>query len=280
VGSPRREPRSSSARDPQLARLAASLGARQLAGARIALVLGSGLGELADRLGATRRVPFSELDGMPASSVQGHAGSFAAGSLGGVDWIAAQGRAHLYEGRSALEVTRAVRALAAVGAQVLVLTNAAGGLRPEWKSGTLMRVVDHLNLQGATPLASGEAGYGAPYDAELGEQLELAAGEAEIALERGVYAGLRGPSYETPAEIEMLRAQGVDAVGMSTVLEALAGRAAGMRVAALALIANPAAGLACEPLSHEAVVAAGRAASERLAALLRCALPRLSALCA
>jgi purine-nucleoside phosphorylase len=265
--------------DPALAQLADSLRRRRLAGARVALVLGSGLGGLVERLGCERQVPFTELEGMPASAVPGHAGAFAIGRLGNVEWIAQQGRSHLYEGRSALEITRAVRAFAALGVRVLLLTNAAGGLRREWASGSLMRVTDHLNLQGATPLADAERGYGTPYDEELGAELDAAARSSGVALERGVYAGLRGPSYETPAEIAMLRAAGADAVGMSTVLEALAGRAAGLRVAAISLIANPAAGLTDEPLAHEAVVAAGRAAEDQLAALLRAALPRLSALC-
>jgi purine-nucleoside phosphorylase len=266
--------------DPALARLADALRRQGLAEARVALVLGSGLGGLAERLGSERQVPFAELDGLPASSIPGHAGAIASGRLGSARWIAQQGRSHLYEGRSALELTRSVRAFAAVGVRVLVLTNAAGGLRPEWASGALMRVTDHLNLQGVTPLAATEGGYGMPYDEGVGAELDAAARSAGIPLERGLYAGLRGPSYETPAEIAMLRAVGVDAVGMSTVLEALAGRAAGMRVAALSLIANPAAGLTSERLAHDAVVAAGRAAEERLGVLLREALPRLAALCA
>jgi len=264
--------------DPAVARLADALRRQGIEGTRVALVLGSGLSGLAERLGSQRQVPFAELDGMPASAVPGHAGAFAIGRLGIVAWIAQQGRSHLYEECSAREVTRAVRALAAVGVRVLVLTNAAGGLRTEWTSGALMRITDHLNLQGATPLAGAERGYGSPYDEELGAELDAAARATGVVLESGTYAGLPGPSYETPAEIAMLRATGVDAVGMSTVLEALAGRAAGMRVAAISVIANPAAGLASEPLAHEAVVAAGRAAEERLATLLRDALPRLSAL--
>jgi purine-nucleoside phosphorylase len=267
------------ASDPQLAALVASLRAQRLVGPRIALVLGSGLGALADELDGARRVPFEELDGMPQSSVPGHAGALVSGSLGGVDVLVQQGRCHLYEGLDARDVTRAARAYAAVGVRVLVLTNAAGGLRPEWKPGTLMRVTDHINLQGAAPLASAERGYGTPYDGELGAELEHAAREAGGTLERGVYAALRGPSYETPAEIAMLRALGVDAVGMSTVLEALVGHATGMRVAALSLIANPAAGLASDVLEHEAVLAAGCAASERMVELLRRALPRLASLC-
>jgi purine-nucleoside phosphorylase len=190
-----------------------------------------------------------------------------------------QGRVHLYEGRGALEVTRAVRAFAAVGVRALVLTNAAGGLREEWAPGTLMRITDHLNLQGETPLGDGEQGHGTPYDEAFGEELDAAARAAGVVLERGLYAGLRGPSYETPAEIAMLGGLGADAVGMSTVLEALAAHAAGMRVAAVSLVTNPAAGLARGPLAHEEVVAAGAAAAGRFGSLLEAAVPRLAAAC-
>lgn len=268
-----------SAPDPALEALVEALAVHRLTGARVALVLGSGLGALVEALDGARRVSFEDLDGMPQSSVPGHAGALVAGSLGGVEVLVQQGRCHLYEGRGAADVTRAVRACAAVGARILVLTNAAGGLRPEWTSGTLMRVTDHINLQSASVLRSAERGYGTPYDEELGLELERAGRAAGVPLERGVYAALRGPSYETPAEIRMLRALGVDAVGMSTVLEALAAHAAGMRVAAVSLIANPAAGLAGDVLEHAGVLAAGRAASERLCTLLRRALPRLASLC-
>jgi purine-nucleoside phosphorylase len=142
-----------------------------------------------------------------------------------------------------------------------------------------MRIDDHLNLQGVTPLGEGERGYGTPYDAALGQELSRAAEAAGVALERGVYAGLPGPSYETPAEIAMLRGLGADAVGMSTVQEALAGYAAGMRVVGVSLVTNPAAGLAHGPLSHAEVVAAGAAAAERFGALLTAAVPRVAAAC-
>jgi purine-nucleoside phosphorylase len=263
--------------DPGLERLVASLDARGLAGARVALVLGSGLGAFAERLEEPRRIPYAELEGLPASAVSGHAGALVAGRVGAVPVLVQQGRVHLSEGRSAREVTRAVRAFAALGVERLVLTNAAGGLRPEWPSGTLMRLTDHLNLQGETPLVTGEGGYGSPYDEALGSALDEAAVEAGVALERGVYAGLPGPSYETPAEIRLLRTLGADAVGMSTVLEALAGHAAGLRVVAISLITNPAAGLSRGPLSHAEVVAAGAAAGERFGALLAAAVPRLAA---
>jgi len=263
--------------DPVLERLVASLRAHDLEGARVALVLGSGLGAIAQRLAEARQVAFDRLDGMPASGVAGHAGAFVAGRVAEVRVLVQQGRVHLYEGRGALEVTRSVRAFASLGVKALVLTNAAGGLRAEWTPGTLMRITDHLNMQGETPLTSGEGGCGTPYDDALGAALDEAARDAGLALERGVYAAVRGPSYETPSEIGMLRGLGADAVGMSTVLEALAAHAAGLRVAAVSLVTNPAAGLATGRLSHAQVVAAGAAAAQRIGALLAAALPRLAA---
>jgi purine-nucleoside phosphorylase len=256
--------------------LAAELLERGARGARTLVVAGSGLGAVAEALAEPRRVSFEELEHMPASGVAGHAGAFVFGKLAGVPIVVQQGRVHLYEGRSAGEVTRSVRALASLGVRVLVLTNAAGGLRREWAPGTWMRITDHLNLQGATPLRAGEGGHGTPYSSELGLILDTAAREAGIALERGVYAGLPGPSYETPAEVALLARLGADAVGMSTVQEVLAGAAAGMDVVALSMISNPAAGLAGGPLAHADVVAAGVAAAPRLVSLLEAALPRWS----
>jgi len=256
--------------------LAAALRERGLGGARVAVVAGSGLGALAERVEGGERVPFAELTGMPRSSVAGHAGAFLRGRLGGVEVLLQLGRSHLYEGHAAADVTRSVRAFAALGVRGLVLTNAAGSLRAEWGPGTLMRVTDHINLQRTTPLARGEGGYGTPYDATWGEVLDAAARAAGIACERGVYAAVRGPRYETPAEIALLARLGASAVGMSTALEALAAHAAGLRVAAISTLTNHAAGLSPEPLSHDEVLRAGRHAAPRLANWLEAALPRLS----
>jgi purine-nucleoside phosphorylase len=173
-----------------------------------------------------------------------------------------------------------VRAYARLGVRAVVLTNAAGSLRPEWPPGTLMRIVDHVDLQGRTPLGRAEAGAGSPYDAALGEGLERGAKEAGVRLVQGVYAAMLGPSYETPAEIRMLQKIGAGAVGMSTAAEALAAHAEGARVAAVSLITNLAAGLGSEPLTHEEVVAAGRAAAERFSALLEAATPHAARLAA
>ena len=258
-------------------RLAAELEARGLGGAEIAFVLGSGLGALAELLSEPVSVAFAELDLLPQARVQGHAGRIVAGTLGGVRVLVQQGRVHLYEGRSPGEVARCVRAFAALGCRALVLTNAAGGLREAWSPGALMRIEDHVNLQGRAVLEPGEVGRGSPYDRALGLALEAGARDADVALVAGVYAGLLGPSYETPAEVRMLRWLGADAVGMSTVAEAAAGAAAGLRVAGLSLITNPAAGITERKLAHAEVVQAGREASGRLARLLAAAVPHMAA---
>ena len=213
---------------------------------------------------------------MPRSRVPGHAGKLVLGEVGGVRVIVQQGRVHLYEGWRASEVARAVRAFAAIGVGAVVLTNAAGGLHREWSAGTLMRVDDHINLQGATPLGATETAHGTPYDPELARALDRAAERVDCELRSGVYAGLRGPSYETPAEIRMLAWMGADAVGMSTVMEALGARASGARVAAVSCITNAAAGIGDEPLSHEDVLRAGRDASERFVRLLEAAVPEIA----
>jgi purine-nucleoside phosphorylase len=257
--------------------LAASLRKHGVERVELALVLGSGLGAFAERIERARAIPYAEIDAMPVSGVAGHAGKLVVGEIAGVRVLAQQGRVHLYEGWSAHEVTRAVRAIASLGCRAFVLTNAAGGLRAEWKPGTLMAIRDHLNLQGRTPLAHDEVAYACPYDDALRAALHATANELGLALEEGVYAGLLGPSYETPAEIRMLRAFGADAVGMSTVAEVLAARASGARVAGISLITNQAAGITGERLSHAEVIAAGKEAAGRFSALLERAVLRLAA---
>ena len=234
----------------------------------VAIVLGSGLGAVAEALEEPRVIPFAELDGMPLSRVPGHEGRLVLGRLADRPVLVQQGRVHLYEGWSAFDVTAAVRAFAGIGIRDLILTNAAGGLHREWEPGTLMRIRDHINLQEATPLVPEEAGWGLPYDPEVAAAIDLAAEKEEIAIQAGVYVAFTGPAYETPAEIRMARKLGADAVGMSTVLEVLAGRAAGLRVGAISCITNHAAGIQAHPLSHEEVVAAGAKASKRFVRLL------------
>ncbi len=258
-------------------RLADSLREHGVGEAYVALVLGSGLGDFVDRVRGATTIPYDAIEGMPRSAVPGHAGKLVVGDVGGVRVVVQQGRVHLYEGWSAHEVTRAVRAFGSVGVRGLVLTNAAGGMRREWAPPTLMRITDHVNLQGRTPLLPGERVSGAAYDAELGAALDEAARASGVTLERGVYVGVLGPSYETPAEVRYLREFGADAVGMSTVCEAQAARAAGMRVAAISCITNFAAGLSPGPLNHAEVVDVGRQAARAFCDLLETAVPLLAA---
>jgi purine-nucleoside phosphorylase len=242
----------------------------------VGVVLGSGMGALAERIESRVVIPYEEIPEFPATSVPGHDGKLVVGMLSGVPVAVLQGRVHLYEGASAQEVTFGVRLLGWFGVRSLLLTCAAGALNPALAPGQLVRISDHLNLTGANPLTGPNddrlgirfPDMGAPYDARLGELLDACAARLGPALPSGVYAGLAGPSYETPAEIRMLRTLGADLVGMSTVLEVIAARHAGMRVAALALVTNLAAGLAPAPIDHGEVLAAGAGAQERLGRFL------------
>lgn len=250
---------------------------------RAVLVLGSGLGALADTVEDPVRIPYAEIPGFPRSTVEGHAGELVVGVLNGVEVAVMAGRFHLYEGWDAAAVAIPIRTLAALGADLLLLTNAAGGLRPGMQPGDLMLIADHINLMGRNPLIGpaqpGEDRFpdmSAPYDRELRRILRDCATVEDISVEEGVYAGVLGPSYETPAEIRMLARLGADAVGMSTVPEVIAARAAGLRVSAISCITNLAAGIGAEPLSHEEVLAAGAASRDRLARLVHAAVPRLA----
>ena len=235
---------------------------------QVALVLGSGLGTFTDRLDVALRIPFPAL-GLPQSTVSGHAGELVLGSLGPARLAVFSGRVHLYEGCEPSEVVAGVRFAAAHGIGRLVLTNAAGTLHPDHPPGDWMMVTDHLNLTGRSPLTGSPAfiDLSDVYCRAWRERFSAAAAAAGTMLHTGIYAGLCGPQYETPAEIRMLRTMGADAVGMSTVLEAIAARAAGMQVAAFSCLTNWAAGLA-GPLSHGEVIATGRAAADGFADLL------------
>lgn len=261
-----------------VAQVAAALEGHGFGEARVALVLGSGLGAFADRLASPRVLPYGEIDGMPRSAVPGHAGRFVFGECGGVPVVAQQGRVHLYEGWTPREVTRAVRALVSVGVETVVLTNAAGGVRPEWEPGTLMQLSDHLNLTGAVaPLPDGSGPRaGSPYAQEVNAALRAGADGAGVELQSGVYAGNLGPNYETPAEVRMARWMGADAVGMSTVLEAEAACALGAKVGAISCITNQAAGISGEALSHDEVIETGKAAAARFERLLAASVPLLA----
>lgn len=248
--------------------LTRELSEREVGRARIAFVLGSGLGAFADRIENPQVIPYSEIDSMPQSTVPGHAGELVVGELDGVPIVVQKGRVHLYEGHSVRKVTRCVRALAALGIPKIVLTNAAGGIEPAWKVPALMRLTDHVNLQGVGALHRSEARTATVYDAELAASLEAAAKSSGVELHEGVYMAIPGPTYETAAEIRMMRWAGASAVGMSTVQEAMTAKACGMRVAAISTITNPAAGISPTPLNHEEVVEAGKLVSERFCELL------------
>lgn len=228
---------------------------------RVGLVLGSGLGALGDTLGELVRVPYASIPHHPTSTVAGHAGNLCLGELGGVRVACMQGRVHAYEGHPLSRVVFGVRLLAELGCGVVLLSNAAGGIAERLQAGSLMRIEDHLNLMGDNPLRGPSArgprfpDLSQAYDRELGQLCELSARDAGVTLERGVYAGLLGPSYETPAEIRMLKTLGADAVGMSTVPEVIALRQMGVRVGAVSCITNLAAGRSPEPLSHAEVEA-------------------------
>ncbi|MBW8484726.1 purine-nucleoside phosphorylase [Actinomadura parmotrematis] len=240
----------------------------------VALVMGSGWVPAADALGeAAAEMPVTDLPGFAPPAVEGHAGRIRALEAGGRRVLVFLGRTHLYEGLGVDPVVHNVRTAAAAGVRAVVLTNAAGGLRPEHQRvGDPVLITDHLNLTGANPLT------GATF-LDLSEaysaRLRALAREADPTLAEGVYAALRGPTYETPAEIRMLRTLGADLVGMSTVLETVAARAAGAEVLALSLVTNVAAGLSDQHLDHEEVLAAGNAAASRMGALLASVLPKI-----
>lgn len=240
------------------------------------IVLGSGLGGLAEEIEAEAVVPYRTIPHFPVPTAEGHAGELVLGRLEGRPVAARRGRAHLYEGYTAREVVFPVRLLAALGTSALILSNAAGALNPAFRRGDLMLLTDHINFTGTNPLVGPNDDRLGPrfpdmsqvYDASLRRLAEAAARADRTPLRAGVYAGVVGPSYETPAEIRMLRAFGADAVGMSTVLEAIAARHAGMRVLGVAAITNTAAG-GEGALSHQDVLAAAAAVGPRFVSLVR-----------
>jgi purine-nucleoside phosphorylase len=249
------------------------------------LVLGSGLGGLADELEDAVRIPFGDIPGFPrrTQELAGHAGQLVAGRLEGVEVAAMQGRFHLYEGWQPSDVALPVRALAALGAETMVLTNAAGGIRPGFRPGDLMLIADHINLMFRNPLIGqtfpGETRFpdmSDPYDPGFRRAAEGVARELGIPVVEGVYAAVLGPSYETPAEIRMLARMGADAIGMSTIPEVLVARAIGVKCLGISCITNLAAGLGGERLSHDEVMLEGARVRDRLAALVRGVLPRIA----
>ena len=239
-------------------------------GAQLAIVLGSGLSSLVENPSLTRVIPYQEITDLPRSSVKGHAGRFVLGGIGQTRVIFAQGRVHLYEGFSAKEITAGIRFLARAGIQRLILTNAAGAVNPEFAPGSWMMLTDHLNLTGKSPLAGGTdfVDLTETYSAAWRQDFATAAQAQKLTLHEGVYAGMRGPQYETPAEIRMLRVLGADAVGMSTICEAIQARALGMEVAGFSCLTNWAAGLNQHPLSHSEVLTTGNSSASSFRKLL------------
>lgn len=251
-----------------------SLSLIQAARPDTAIILGSGLGSVAEAFGIEAEVAFANVPGLSASTVPGHAGRFVLCRVSGKPVLIAQGRRHLYEGLSAHEVTAGIRCMHELGVRRVVLTNAAGAIKETMQVGELMLITDHLNLQGTTPLLGGPHFHDMSevYSKTWRERFLEAAAQLKMPLHDGVYAALLGPQYETPAEIRMLRTLGADAVGMSTVLEAIQARALGMEVAGISMLTNWSAGLKPQTLHHAEVVAVGRESAVQLAALLRAAL--------
>lgn len=244
---------------------------------KVALVLGSGLSSLADAFTDAQSLPYSAIEGMPETTVVGHKGQLTWGRLEGVPVMAMQGRFHSYEGYPLESVVFGVRLMLRLGAQVLIVSNAAGGLDAALPPGSLMAIEDHLNLSGRNCLVGpNESELGPrfpdmsePYDRDLIALAQQVASRSGYALATGVYAGVLGPSYETPAEVRMLRQLGARAVGMSTVQEVIAAKHMGKRVLGLSCITNLASGLSAEKLSHADVERTAMAATERLASLVR-----------
>jgi purine-nucleoside phosphorylase len=252
---------------------------------RVGVVLGSGLGGLADEVESRVEIPYAEIPGWPVSTAVGHAGTLVLGALDGAPIALMRGRAHLYEGIGADRVVFGVRVLAGLGIRTLVVTNAAGGINPDYAPGQLVLISDHVNLQGTSALVGPNDDAVGPrfpdmsdaYDPELRATAHEAAARLGIDLGDGVYAAWLGPQFETPAEIRFMRAVGGDLAGMSTVQEVIAARHLGIRCLGISVVTNMAAGVLPEKIDHEAVLEVGARAAGSLTALLRELIPTLSA---
>jgi purine-nucleoside phosphorylase len=247
-----------------------------------AIVLGSGLGRLADEIDAVATIPFRDVPGFPGATVAGHAGALIAGTLAGKFVVALAGRFHMYEGHDVRLAAFPARVVHALGAPTLIVSNAAGGVNRLWQPGDLMLIRDHINLMFRNPLVGAvEQGdlrfpdMSEPYDATLAEVTRAVAREQGITLREGVYAGQLGPAYETAAEVRMLALLGADAVGMSTVPEVIVARAIGMRVVGVSCITNLACGLSNTPITHAEVLATTARAAEKFTGLVRGIVGRL-----
>jgi purine-nucleoside phosphorylase len=245
----------------------------------VGVVLGSGLGAFAEELSERVEIPYAEIPGWPVSTAVGHAGKLIVGKLEGIDVAVMAGRAHLYEGNSPAQATHGVRVLHELGVRSIVFTNAAGGINTTLERGALVLISDHINLQGSNPLVGG------PHfidmsDAYPRELRKIAKDVAEllcIPMPEGVYAAMLGPSYETPAEIRMLRVLGADVVGMSTVPEVIVANQLGLKVLAISCVTNMAAGVLPQKISHQEVLETGAQVKDTLVRFLKTLLPRLAA---
>jgi len=250
---------------------------RAKADVSVAIVLGSGLGGFADELTDASGIPYDQIPGFARATVEGHAGRLVIGKVGATAIAALQGRFHFYEGYSLEEVTFPIRVLKLLGVKTLILTNASGALNAEFAPGTLMLISDHINLMGVNPLIGANDTRFGPrfpdltnvYSPELQDIVLQEAREMKLEMRRGIYASLTGPSYETPAEIHMVRALGAQAVGMSTVPEAIVARHMGMKVVGISCITNLAAGVTDHPVDHTQVIATGERIRESFSELLR-----------
>ncbi len=249
---------------------------------KMAIVLGSGLGYLADQVQEGVRIPYREIPGFPEPTIVGHGGELVIGRFAGKEVLAQSGRFHMYEGHSAATAALPVRVFGALGIETLLLTNAAGGIRRTFSSGTVMLIADHINLTFRNPLigpvVAGEERFpdlSDPYDRSLRELARAVAVDRRIPLQEGVYVQLLGPSFETPAEIRMLERLGADAVGMSTVVEVIAARARGIRCLGFSVVTNLASGLSPTKLSHEEVLETAKRVSREVGGLIEGVVERL-----
>ena len=271
--------------DPNLAASAEWLRERLPHPPLVGVILGSGLGDFADGVEDALTIPYGEIPGFPASAVVGHAGALVAGKVRGVPTVVLSGRVHFYEGHPMLSVVFPARVLGLLGCRTVIVTNAAGGIDKSFRSGNLMLIEDHINGFGTNPLVGANEEDLGPRFPDMSDAyrrdlraVALAVAKRErITLRKGVYVGVHGPSYETPAEINFLRVIGADLVGMSTVAEAIAAHHMGVRVLAVSCVTNMAAGVLPERLSHEEVLEVGRQVRGKFVRFLKAVLPKLEA---
>ena len=270
--------------DAKLQETVAAVTARHPGVPALGLILGSGLGPYADRFRNRTVVPFEDLPNFPRSTVLGHSGNLVIGEAEGIPAVALQGRVHYYEGYSLAEVTYPARVLGCLGIKQLIVTNAAGGINVNFRPGDLMLITDHINMMGTNPLIGPnleELGVRFPdmseaYDSEMRRTASQVAAQRGITLREGVYVGLTGPSYETPAEIRMCRGLGGDAVGMSTVPEVIVANHMGIRVLGISCITNMAAGILPQKLTHQEVIDTTERVKEQFISLLSGIIPALA----